>query len=471
MKTTPRGCQMEAYEKSNTHDAFAYFMEMGMGKSKVLLDDAARAFERGDIESLVILAPKGVYRNWERYEIPAHLAVNHSVSVWSSEHGVSKREAELGRFNRRYSEATLRIFLMNIEALSTEQGQKWSKKIVGAYASMLVIDESTAIKAPGSKRTKASLRLAPLAKMRRILTGSPIANKPFDMYAQAKFLNPALLGFDSFVVFKNFYANIIQINAGGRAFPKLLGYKNLEDLNRRIKPWSYRALKKDWLDLPPKIYMSRDVELTPEQASAYKSMYEAWLVEMRDGACTVTLALVRLMRLHQIVCGHITDDNKVMQVFPQNRTAALLDVIEETTGASIIFAKYRQDVVNIRAALVAEHGPDSVVEFHGMVGDTERLEAVEKFQTEKARFFLGSYAAAKGLTLTAASNVIYYSYDYDKEMREQSEDRAHRIGQTKSVNIIDLKVRGTIDEVILASHKSKKAIAEIIMDLVKVALD
>lgn len=468
IKTIPYQVQIEAYNRMKDHNNFALFLEQGLGKSVTLLADAVRSFELRDIESLVVLAPNGVYRNWSGIEIPKHLDIPHTVSIWSSEFTEIRQKKEWLKFCRHHDVPTLRIFVMNIEALSSERGKKAIQQIVAEYASMLVIDESTVIKNPQSQRTKAALKLRALSKQRRILTGSPIANKPFDMYAQAKFLGDELLGFDSFVTFKNFYANIIQINAGGRSFPKLLGYKNLDDFHRRIQPWSYRALKADWLDLPPKVYLSRDVAMSPEQEKAYQSMFDSWLIELKETSCTATIALTRLMRLHQVACGHVSSDDKTVTLFPQRRVSALLEALEESSGKSIIFAKYRQDVANIREALIEEYGRESFVEFHGDISKKDRELAVDRFQNEESvQYILCSYAASRGITLTAASNIVYYSYDYDRETRIQSEDRAHRIGQTKSVNIIDLKIPGTVDEVILASHKAKEALADSILDRVK----
>lgn len=471
--------QKDALEKAKGQEHFAYFMEMGTGKTPLLLADAERSYNENDIECLLILAPKGVYRNWTEKEIPTHLSVPHEIFTWSS----SLTENQQGNLDRSLFRADyrLKIFVLNIESLISKRSLKISEKVLKTYRTMLVIDESTAIKNPLAQRTKVTLQLAELAAMRRILTGSPITKSPYDMFSQSEFLKPKLLGFSSFLNFRHYYAIIEKGYSNAMVmrwnpetkkremmratYEKIVGYKNLDQLNERIQPWSFRCLKKDCLDLPAKVYMTRDIEVTPEQAKAYNSMKDQWIMEVGEASCTASIALVKSLKMHQILCGHVKNDLGEMLTLPQKRTETLLNVLEESSDQKVlIFVKYRQDAINVRKELDEIYGEEATVEFHGGVSDNDRKLAKERIQNDPTcHFFIGSKAACEGITLTACTLVIFYSYDYDRHSWKQGEDRVHRIGMT-SCTILHLKVAGSIDETILASHEAKGLISDQIIE-------
>lgn len=183
------------------------------------------------------------------------------------------------------------------------------------------------------------------------------------------------------------------------------------------------------------------------------------------GFATATAVITQILRLHQIVCGHITDADGQLVRLKSNRVQALLDVCDETEGKTIVWARYREDIRSISKALRDVYGDDSVVEYHGGVDMKDREYAVTGFQDPESpvKFFVANQSTGGyGITLTAASNVIYYSNDYDLEKRLQSEDRAHRSGQTKSVLYVDLVSPDTVDDKILDSLKNKKSIADLV---------
>jgi SNF2 family DNA or RNA helicase len=474
--------QEEGLRQSDGKKNFALFGEMGVGKSVMLLADAERSYNRQEIDCLFILAPKGVYRNWEEKEIPTHLSIPHQIFTWSS----TLTERQAGKltdylFRDSYK---LKIVLLNIEALISKRVLKLAMDVVSKYRTMLAVDESTLIKNGKSHRTKVTLELGKDAAFKRILTGSPITKNPYDLYSQALFLDASLLGFPSFLAYKHYYSVIEKGYTKQMVmrydpelkksvvvpltFDKIIEYKNLEHLSNRVKRFSYRVLKKDCLDLPDKVYMTRDVELTPEQTKAYNEMQSMWIMEVEQGSVTASISLVRSLKLHQILCGHVTNDDKVTLEIPSKRVDALMELLEECQDQKIIiFAKYRQDVVNIRKALDDKYGANATVEFHGLVSDKERAISKERImQDDTCHFFLASKAACRGITLTACTLIVMYSYDYDYEAWAQAEDRVHRIGMT-SCTIVRMKAPGTIDDVILASHESKQAIAEQIIDRVK----
>lgn len=474
--------QLDYLEKSKGHTNFAIFAEMGLGKSVMLLADAERAYNDLDIDCLFILAPKGVYRNWSSKEIPLHLSIPHDIFIWSASL-TENQQAQLYRevFRANYR---LKVILLNIESLISKRAFKFSEKVLTTLRVMLAIDESTVIKNPQSKRTDAAFDLSELAKMRRILTGSPITKSPYDMYAQAKFLDEKLLGFSSFLNFRHYYAIIekgysnamvMRWNPETRkkemqraSYEKIVGFKNLDQLNERIQPWSYRCLKKDCLDLPDKVYVTRDVELTPEQKKAYNEMKHMWIVEVEQGSITATIALTKSMKLHQILCGHVKNDDGQTIHIKSNRVEELMTLLSEVQDQKIIiFCNFRQDAANVKVALTEVYGSNSIVEFHGGVSDNNREIAKQRIQQDPTcHFLIGSKSAVRGLTLTACTLIVFFSYDFDRESWTQAEDRVHRIGMTKCT-IVHLKVPDSIDEKILLSHRTKGEIAEDILDTIR----
>ena len=464
-KTKPYKHQITALEKSWQKDEYGYFMEMGTGKSKVLVDNIAMLYDKGKINAALIIAPKGVYRNWLSQEIPEHMPrhIEYKTVLWTALTSKTKDKEYRQLFETDYD---LHILLMNVEAFSTKKGVEFAGKFLRCHKTLMVIDESTTIKNPTAKRTKAILALSKEVKYRRILTGSPVTKSPLDLYSQCAFLNEYLLGFSSYYTFRNRYAVMIDRNFGGRRVQLVGGYRRLDELAELLKKFSYRILKEDCLDLPPKVYMRREIDLTDDQKKAYMTMKSAALAQLNGKIATAPHVLTQLMRLHQITCGHFTADDGTIQEFKNNRMSELLDLLEEMEGKVIIWANYIYDIEQIVKTIGQEYGEDSIVEYYGAIESKKRQVNIEKFQDPKSkvRFFVGNpQTGGYGITLTAASNVIYYSNGYDLEKRLQSEDRAHRIGQKQSVTYVDLIAKGTVDDKIVKALRKKINIASAIM--------
>ena len=465
-KTKPYAHQIIALEKSWDKTEYGYFMEMGTGKSKVLVDNMAMLYDKGRINGALIVAPKGVYRTWLEQEIPLHLAthIQPTMVLWTASTSKTKEKEYQSLFATGYD---LHILIMNVEALSTKKGLDFAGKFLRSHKTMLAVDESTTIKNPNAKRTKSILQLGKQAEYRRILTGSPVTKSPLDLFTQCNFLNEFLLGYDSFYAFRNRYAHMIERNFGGRRVQLVASYKRLDELSDNIKKFSYRVLKEDCLDLPDKIYTKREVELTEEQSKAYATMKSAALALLKGKMATAPHVLTQLMRLHQITCGHLKNDDGTTTTLKNNRIKELLSLLEEVEGKVIIWANYIYDIENIVKTIGEEYGEDSIVQYYGATKSQDRQKAIEKFQdlNSKVRFFVGNpQTAGYGITLTAANNVVYYSNGYDLEKRLQSEDRAHRIGQEKSVTYVDFIAPKTVDEKIVKALRSKMNIANTIMD-------
>ena len=451
---------MTALEKSWNRETYAYFMEMGTGKTKVLIDNLAMLYDKGKVNGALIIAPKGVVGTWYNQEIPTHLPdhVENVTILWQS--NINKKQLE--KLKSLFEvEESLHILVMNVEALSNNKGVEFASRFLNSHNTLMAIDESTTIKNPRAKRTKNIIKLSEMAKYRRIMTGSPVTKNPLDLYSQCEFLNPYLLDFTSYYAFRNRYAQMKTIHVQGRAVQVVDKFQNLGELSNQLKGFSYRVLKEDCLDLPDKIYMKRQINLTPDQKKLYEQMRKEALAILNGKRVTTVNALTQLMRLHQITCGHFTSDDGMTQPIKNNRIDELMDVLEEIEGKAIIWAHYQYDINTIIKEVEKGHGPGSIVDYYGLTPQDQRQKNIKKFQeNDKCRFIVGTpQTGGYGITLTAANTVIYYSNGYDLEKRLQSEDRAHRIGQKKSVTYVDILADETVDEKIVKSLRKKINIA------------
>ena len=456
-KTKPYEHQKVALEKSYDKKNFGYFMEMGCGKSKVLLDNITWLYDNKLIDTAVIVAPKGVYRNWEVSEIPTHLPedIQPEVYVWSANPNKGQRERLSEGVNKT---RTLRILLVNVEAFgASKKVLQYLEHFVRDSTFLLAVDESTTIKNPKAKRTKALVKLGQGATYKRILTGSPVTKSPMDLYAQCGFMDKNLLGFDSYYSFQGRYAITRTQRMGSHSFQQIVGYRNLSELSDKLERFSFRVTKEEALDLPDKIYTVREVGVTNEQLTYYHSIKTAAMALLDEGELVSAPSIMtQLLRLQQVLCGHLMTDDGELVEFPTKRMDALMDTIEEMSGKIIIWSRFRYDIRKITVMLESKYGPGSTVSYFGDTSDADRQSAIEAFQSGDARFFVANpQTAGYGLTLTAATNVIYYANDFNLETRVQSEDRAHRIGQHHPVLYVDLMTKGTVDVHIVKTLQNK----------------
>jgi len=460
-KTEPFDHQRKVLEDSWAEEFYALFMEMGTGKSKVAIDTIGMLYQAKKVCAALILAPKGVYDNWVQGEIPAHLPdeIKRMVVRWTP--STSKKfQEEMKELVYERPFDGLKIFVINVEALSTPRGTKAAFAFLKENSeNIIIIDESTTIKNRKATRTKNVMLLAKYSKYKRILTGSPVTKSPMDLFSQCMFLSPAALNFNSYFAFQNRYAIVQKRTMGTRAFQEITGYRRLDELNQKLDRFSNRTLKEDCLDLPDKMYIRRDVALTDEQKSLYTQMKKLALAKLENGELATTASvLTQIMRLQQICCGHLQPDEGEIQPVESNRLKELLEITDELQGKAIIWASYTYDIQQIASALRHRFGPEAVATYYGETPQDERQETVNRFQDKDnpLRFFVGQpRTGGYGITLTAANTMIYYSNSYDLEIRLQSEDRAHRIGQSNKVTYIDLVSPRTIDEKILKTLRNK----------------
>ena len=452
-KTKPFDHQKKSFYISRDKKVFGLLMEQGTGKTKVCIDNAAYLYGKGEITALIIIAPNGVHRNWLR-EIETHLPDWCEYKPVYYRAGMNKKEVE--KFEEVLAaKDCLKIFTFNVEAFTSPKAVNWMERAILSNQVLLVVDESTRIKTPGAKRTKLITKFGKQAKYKRILTGTPITKNAADVYAQFKFLDPQILGYNSFYSFRNQYCVM-----GGFEQRQIIAYRNLDELTRNIEGHSFRVLKKDCLDLPPKIYQRHFVDMSERQRKLYTTMKKGFIAELQGNVIEAPEAITRLLRLQQILCGWFPTENERVQPIDEKnpRIEALKDILEGINTKAIIWARFRADIRAIERLL-----GDLAVSYHGGVDSDARELAIERFQEGDAKYFIGTpQAGGIGLTLTAAEYAIYYSNSFDLEQRLQSEDRCHRIGTKNNVTYIDIECQKSIDSKIIKALRDKKNIADVI---------
>jgi SNF2 family DNA or RNA helicase len=502
MKTKGMKHQLEALKRMRAHDKkygpeygdffYALHMEMGTGKTWVFLARAEELFKAGKIDGVLIIAPRGVHTNWVLREIPQHLEVPSIVRKWRT--GAGKREmAETeevlaikqvkGKLNKP---GKLRFLSMNIDALTTKGGFALAAKFCRSFKVMIIIDEATRIKNEDSLRFQQANRLGQLVRHRYEGTGLPVTNKPADLYAQFEWMQPGLLGAASYRSFVAEYS--VLLTEDDYMFKKMVEnnprikyaqivkrdeetgrpiYRNLDKLNALIAPHAYRVLKKDCLDLPDKVFKQVFFELTPKQRAAYDTMENDLRYELEDGTIEAVARLNVANKLQQLTSGFLLlKDGTTVYLGQQDnpRLQALKDLMEDFAGRKVIIWAWFKEEIKAIAALMQAMGRNAVQYHGGISKDADREYAIDAFQTGAADVFIGNPGSGGiGLTLTAATEAIYYSNSYNLEHRAQSEDRNHRSGQKNQVTYYDLIAEDTIDDTISLALQTKTNLAAAVM--------
>jgi hypothetical protein len=449
-------------------DNFAYLMDMGTGKSKVVLDEWGAGVQNGGPQNLLVVAPAGSYRNWfadkneiQRAEMNVHLpewlreecVINH----WSSGSNRSHKES-LREFLRVRDRP--RALFINVEALSTvDAARELAEEYLESRDTYFGVDESTTIKGATSLRGKYMVNIGQKAPVKRIMTGLLTPRSPLDAWAQFAFLDWRILGSPSYFGFKRRFAITKKmmvdqewmdgepIEGTGRKIEVVVGYRNIEELHDRIAAYSFRVLKEDCLDLEPKMYLTRDVEHTKEQARVYKELRDNATTQIaRDSYVSVDMMLQMMIRLHQINLGYVIDDDGVIRDFPENRTQQIIDLIDEHNGKSGVWSPYSHRIEVLEEKLGKEFGRKAVAKFYGPNRSTRHNDEARFIGDPECKIMIASQAAGgRGNTWTCANLNIYDSNNYDLEQRQQSEDRTHRKGQERRVTYVDLLTENTVD--------------------------
>jgi len=432
-----------------TSKAVAVLAEMGTGKSLITIALAGQLFTSSCITKLLVIAPKSIVGVWEA-EVAKFADFDFTLEVL--EGSFAEKTKALERLNRG---SGLKVAVVNYES-----AWRMEAELAGWQPDFIVCDESSKIKNPQAKQSKALHRLGRVSKHNAILTGTPVVSNPLDFYSQYKFLDESIFG-KSFFVFRARYAIL-----GGFGNYQIVGYKNLDDLTSKAHRIAYRITKAEALDLPDKVDITRHIALEAKSAEIYKHIERESVAELSSGEVTTPNVLTKLLRLSQLTGGYIkSDDGERVESVSTAKMSALLDIIEECLDAGkklVIFARFVPEIEAIARWLT-----QSKIGYALIKGDVkDRAEQVAKFQTDPdCKVFIGQLqTTGMGLTLTAADTAVFYSLSYNFADYEQAKARIHRIGQTNKCTYIHLVAKGTIDEQVLSALAAKKNIADLVVD-------
>lgn len=470
-KTKPFPHQRTTWDQTKEAKSWAVFWEQGTGKSKLTVDTAAWLSHKNLIDSMLIVAPSGVHTNWIKDEIPTHMPdfVNPKNFFFQTAKKHTKEHKQ--EFYDLVKHKGLANMAISYDAFITKEGKQHVWDFMRKRKSLLyVLDEATRIKNPKAVRTKAILKSSMFGAYKRILTGTPIANGPFDIYSPIEFLNETFWKghrFPNFYIFKHYFGDIIKRKANlGHEYEFLKGYKNVEELYHILKTISSRVTKDMVLkDLPPKVYRKLYFELSSEQQKVYDELKNELLTVIDGEVISAPLAITLMLRLQQVTSGYLPsvsdpDNPRLIPIpGPNPRLELLKDRCEDVSTQGIIWARFRMDIDLIIAAL----GEKNCARYDGKCSESDRRLAKEQFKAGKRQWFVATTAVGgEGLTLNEAKYVCYYNNSYKLTERLQSEDRPHRIGQTSSVAYDDLVALNTVDVPIIESLRKKLNIANII---------
>lgn len=469
-KRKPMPHQLVGLDYTYELKACALFMDMGTGKTLVTINKAACHVLEGLVDRLVIVCPKPIRKTWER-EFGLDCPVPYDLMLLDP--GNAKA---FDKWNTKPHE--FKVLVASIDSVGVGNGFEMIKRFMGCSTRvMMAVDESSKIKTHNAQRSKKCVELGKYANYRLIMNGTPIANGPMDLFMQFEFIDSSILGIGDFYSFRNRYAVM-----GGYENKEIIGYQNMNELIQIITPFVFQVRKKDvLLDLPPKQYVRREIELTSEQRALYREITKRRAIgELGSGTELVAKnALELMLRQQEITGGFVSyqlpmDDEGDTPKYARRAIVGrnpklddLMEVVEEIGDAQlIVWAVFNEEIDLIVSTLRRKYGHDSVIECHGRVDEHKRQHDIDEvFQKGLARFCVGNAATGgMGLTMTAATYEYYFGNTFKFIDREQSEDRAHRKGQTAQVTIIDAVAVNTTDEITVDALSMKKDVSEYVRE-------
>jgi hypothetical protein len=440
------------------------------GKTFAAVHLMCARFKAGLIDSVVVICPSTLRSTW-RKELAKYATVDYDFRVHETKAGWLK-----DFYADKKPKGKLQILAVSVEGLGVSSALFDS--VCGFFLGrevFVIVDESSRIKSPSALRTKRTIEFRDAAKYRGILNGTPIAVGIQDLWSQYEFLDPNIIGSGDYWSFKSRY-----VEMGGYEGKQIVGYKNVEELMKLIEPYTVEV-GKDVLNLPPKIMKIRYVQATAEQKSLLKLIKKGYGDDIEnDPLIKVDNVLERVLRWRQVVGGwlprQVTSETKEVRLEPLKsnpKMDSFLDLIEDHYVGSkfIIWSTFVHELEYIHIALENKYGTGSSALYYGATDKERRSEIEDRYCNDASlRFFVGNPATA-GLGLTLISGMddimVYYSGTNAYIDRAQSEDRAHRIGQSRSVVVIDMVMEKTVDESIIAATAEKMSVEEYIMTRLK----
>jgi SNF2 family DNA or RNA helicase len=447
--------QKDALNISCHRRAFAWYLEMGLGKTALAIANFSILFLENKIQAVLILAPKGVHKQWISEEIPKHIdpSIPLNMTLWTNGKYYQKEELQV--------HGVLNIFALNIDAVNTEAGNFAINQFINYFKDklMMIIDEAHQIGNFGSLRTKETIKLGKKVSYRRVLTGTPIATSLTNIWCQFMFLDSRIIGIDYITAFRTRFC------VEGYSGYEIADAQNVEEFYSLVAPHSYRKTKKECLDLPEKIYAIRYYQLGNATRKHYENIKEAFMTELASGTIVApSNGLVALVRLQQIMSGFLPDDEendqaskRVYEIFSYERAEIALDIVNQVEGPVCIWARFIPDIKSLR----------HVFQKAGFDSQVATFDRVDEFKRGKKRFLIANQSRGIGGNLqeTGCSNIIYYNNSFNYIHRVQSEDRFHRMGMTAStLTIFDIMADKTIDKSITENLKGKKSLSSLALD-------
>lgn len=458
--------------------ARALIWQMRTGKTKAMVDLACYLWEQCEIDAVVVVAPNNVHLNWGRREIPAHMwdGVPYRGFVWDSGK-TSNIQYEVGLQQFIEDQHKLCWYMVNAEALGLEKARKYLGRFLRSRRRvLLIVDEVHEFRWPTSKRSHGLITLARNKRCayRRILSANPIDNSPLHAYAEFEVLAPAALGFETFGEFEDRYGVKDDIyipggftSAGVKRSPRkqraVVDYKNLDELQSKIGKWSSLVMRSDVDDMPELLPGRAEFELTRAQKDLHNALVRGALARLDSGEIIPPVeGGVLMIRLQQIASGFIVDaEGEVHDIMPAEENPRLLALLAElklTPGKSLVWCRFREDVLRVvdylgRKGIKAVH-------YYGGTTRKERVRHEEAFRNDpKTTVLVGQYQIGQGLDFSAAEDVIWYSQTSDLLRRRQADERATKIGGRR-IGLTDLVAAGSNDSKLLDDLAAKAVRAD-----------
>lgn len=458
-------------------DACAMFARMGTGKSFVTVHLTCARWKAGQIDSMVVICPSTLRKTWEK-EFAKYATIPYEICYHET------RSAKCDAFRDSRPKDKLQVLLVSVEGLGVSEG--YYDSACGFYPGrrvFSVVDESSRIKNPDAKRTLRTAELGSVSRYRLILNGTPIALGIQDLYSQYEFLDPNIIGMGDYWAFKTRY-----IVMGGYENRQVIGVQNADELMKAVIPYTCEV-GKEVLNLPPKVYMERSITITTEQKKLLRIAVKGADKDPNAPMIKCENTLEKMLRCRQIVGGwlpravpskKVIDGiecevvDTVLEPLKENpKFQSLIELIEDNFVGSkfIVWSSFVHEIEAIHDKLSTIYGTKSVECYYGKTDQDARSVIEDRYCNDPSfRFFIGNTSAGGlGLTLISGENdvMVYYSGTNAYIERAQSEDRAHRIGQKNSVTVVDLVAEGTVDDIIVASIKSKMDIETYVIDQIR----
>ena len=447
----PSDWQKEFYSKIDGKQVFALFAEPGAGKTKAAIDVAFMRYAAGEIDAVLVIAKKDVHQQWVRDSLPEHAPENLPWIAychdWQSKTG--------------WKNGCLNWLSVNFDAVRGQKAQAIINSfIANARSIMLIIDESQEIKNKTSQRWQACYKLRRKCRAAIIMSGTPIAKDLTDYWAQYFMLDERIIGDRYMTSFRAKYCVM-----GGYDGKQIVDYQNEAQLFKLTEPYTYRVSKKD-LKMPPKRYKQVAFDMTPRQRAVFDKIKKQFVADLSNpNSSTMQNIGNALLRMQQITCGFLPNDDGTVELFDNPRLDTLLAT---TSGLDddklIIWCRFQRDVQNIMAAL-----GEAAVDYYGGTPDEMTRQNLMRFLGDKdCRYFVAT--PAKGGTgidglQRVCSTAIYYSNSFNSIHRWQSEDRINRTGMAFTSSLyIDLICRAGVDRGLLRNLREKRDLSTLMLD-------